>query len=91
MKRILKYAFAINQEFTLYVPIDSIILDVQVQRTSPVIWFMVDDDKKGTSQKRSFRIYGTGHPILDIEELTYIKTFQMNGGDLVWHLFEVKK
>lgn len=35
---------------------------------------------------RHFRIKGTGHAADDIGD--YIGTFQLNGGSLVFHLFE---
>jgi len=40
----------------------------------------------GPTVTRSFRVYGTGQPLLD--GLAYIGTAIVPGGQLVWHLME---
>lgn len=40
---------------------------------------------------RTFRIYGTGHPIADeqVDQLAHIATVPMLDGRLIWHVFEI--
>lgn len=40
---------------------------------------------------RTFRIYGTGHPIADeqVDQLAHIATVPMLDGKLIWHVFEI--
>lgn len=65
------------------------ILCVQVQRYTPCLWGLVtkDDDINYSDEERTFVIYGTGHDH-DIIGGTYIGTFQLNDGELVFHVFE---
>jgi hypothetical protein len=72
----------------IVLPIGSKILTAQVQKGNPCIWALVDDEVT-TPQTRRFRIAGTGHPIKKESDLEYISTFQMYGGDLVFHVFEI--
>lgn len=67
-------------------PIGAVILSVQVQNGNTCIWALVDPLAGITL--RTFRIYGTGHPIAEYVNLKYIGTYQLNNGDLVFHIFE---
>lgn len=92
MKTIYKYPFETEGEFTLSMPGGAEILAVQVQGETPCIWAMITIGKP--SVIRSFRVYGTGHPIEDPDEgneQQYIGTYQLHGGKLVFHLFEVAR
>lgn len=60
------------------------LLDVQVQRGEPVMWWLVRPS--GPSQVRRFLVVGTGQDVPD--GWAYLGTFQQHGGDLVLHLFE---
>lgn len=72
--------------FTLELPKHARFLDVQVQYTKPVAWFLIDPDaEKGP---RRFVVAGTGHPIPEQEKLTHLGTFQLFNGELIVHLFE---
>jgi hypothetical protein len=53
-----------------------------------MLWAMVDDQQSRV-EPREFRIFGTGNAVDDAENLTYIKSVQMHGGALVWHVFLV--
>jgi len=86
--KIFKYGVPLTHSFTLDMPESASILDVQVQAGRPVIWALVDPD--APTQRREFRIYGTGHPIDDTINSAYIGTFQSLSDALVFHLFEVK-
>ena len=90
-KRIYKYP--INLEYAegivIKMPEGAEILTIQMQKAVPCIWALVDTD--ASVEVRTFRIYGTGHPVkYDHGVLrNYIGTFQLYGGDIVLHLFEV--
>ena len=85
MKTIHKYQFAVNDVVELEMPVGAQILSLQVQNGVPCIWAKVETAAK--SKYRRFRVYGTGHPIS--EDGNFIGTFQMHGGTLVFHMFEV--
>lgn len=87
MKRIYKYLVEIQDEQTIYLPIGAQILSVQVQNGKPYIWACVRLDVE--IEARRFRLYGTGHNIEGENVLKYLGTFQLLGGRLVYHLFEV--
>ena len=85
MSRVYKYEVPVTSVFMLYLPRGAKILSFQTQREKPTIWALVDETVDDTEQ-RAFFLVGTGHPVPD--DLTYIGTTLMAGGDLVWHLFE---
>lgn len=89
MLTIWKYKIPIEDQFVVSMPQGAQILTVQVQYEQPAIWVLVDP--KQTEQARSFRMSGTGHPMSDAETTNYIGTFQIRGGDLVFHLFEINQ
>lgn len=64
------------------------ILTVQTQNGPPFIWALVipENDK----ETRFFEIIGTGKniPTQIGVEFKYINTFQLEGGSLVYHVFE---
>jgi len=70
----------------LRMPYDARILSVQMQDEVTVLWALVDPDMY--LESRFFRVAGTGHPIRH-ELGVYIDTFQMNGGALIFHVFEI--
>ena len=73
--------------FEVEMPEGAEVLTVQMQGNSPCIWARVDSEAPVT--KYHFQIVGTGQPTPSIGEAAYIDTFQMLGGQLIWHLFEV--
>jgi hypothetical protein len=74
-------------------PVDAKILDVQVQRGIPCIWFEFEETPFSNTTAycdREFVIIGTGIKV-DVEDdvkLEYIGTFQLEDGDLVLHVYE---
>lgn len=70
------------------IPIDAEILTVQTQNGIACIWALVNPNNN--KELRHFELYGTGHDISYETgiEIKYINTFQIHGGDLVFHLFE---
>ncbi len=85
MKTIWKFDVAVNDGFSVDMPLGSRVICVQVQRSSPVMWALVDTAEPLRS--RRFRVYGTGNPADGATVAGYVGTFQT--GALVWHLFEV--
>jgi len=67
-------------------PIGHRILCVQVQGGTPCLWAQVDPERD--SAQVGIRIYGTGHQVHRIDQ-SYIGTYQLNDGRLVFHVFEV--
>jgi hypothetical protein len=61
------------------------VLSVQVQRNELVLWALCDPD--APKVERVFRAVMTGEPMM--EHGHYIATVQLNGGDVVAHVFEV--
>lgn len=69
-------------------PIGAKFLCVQTQHNEPQMWFEVDTSV--LFETRCFTTYGTGQFIkTPAEKRQYLGTFQLNGGSLVFHLFEV--
>jgi hypothetical protein len=67
-------------------PVGAEILTVQVQDIVPSIWALVDPNAE--KEVRSFNTFGTGHPIEEDIARKYIGTYQLGGGELVFHVFE---
>ncbi len=86
MSRIYKYPLQINDAIAVELPAGSVPLCVQMQGDTPCLWATVDPDTERTEQ-RVFRIAGTGHDLGAVGR--YLNTFQMFGGGLVFHVFEM--
>lgn len=80
------WKYTLRPVTTLEIPNNGQILDVQMQHGEPQIWVLVDPTR--TKVERTFHIHGTGHT-LPRDPGKYIATFQMDGGSLVFHVFEV--
>lgn len=81
------HKYAIDPAFdTVEMPKGAKVLTVQTQDNKPFIWALVDANAR-EFEERKFVPYGTGHLLPD-EPGTYIGTFQLNGGSLVFHLFD---
>jgi hypothetical protein len=85
--KIYKYHFQDQEYQEIELPEEAEILCVQTQYGKPCIYALVDLDEKPILRK--FRIYSTGVTMAENESRKYIGTFQLNGGFLVFHLFEV--
>ena len=90
MRTIYKYPIPLDSldSFSLDMARGARILDVQNQGPFPMLWAEIHTEDP--TEKRYFRVYGTGHE-LPIEPLLYIATFQSltSMGWLVWHIYEV--
>jgi len=85
---IYKYPIQLAQLFGVQMPLNSKILKADMQHGEPVMWALVDTGEP--TRERVFSVYGTGNRISRIGPIEYIDTFQMEGGSLIWHLFENK-
>ena len=94
MMRVYKYWIPIEDQFTLALPLGAQVLDVQMQGDAAQLWALVDPALMGPTapcEAREFILRGTGHDI-DLpgpSALSHCGTFQMQGGALVFHVFEV--
>lgn len=89
MKTVYKYSVVGGGSFFLDMPEGARILSVQTQRDAPCIWALVDTNAR--KKVRQFILTGTGQPISCETDwsMLFIGTFQLLGGDVVLHLFEV--
>jgi hypothetical protein len=87
MKVVWKYPLASIREQVLELPANAHILTVQTQHKQPCIWALVDPTMP--AERRKIVIVGTGQADDVLASLVnYIGTFQTNGGDYIWHVFE---
>lgn len=84
-KTIWKYPLKIIDHQALNMPRNAQILCVQVQYVEPCIWALVDSSEP--PEERYISMFGTGHRIPSAHSYPYVGTFQINEGDLVFHVF----
>ncbi len=82
------WKWEISPDCELEMPEGAKILTVQEQHSKPMLWALVYPVMK--TEIRKFNTYGTGHPIAE-EPGKYIGTFQLDKGNLVFHVFEELK
>ena len=88
MLKVLKYEIEISDYFEIEMPNGAQILKAECQHNRPYLWVLADLEYLPV--KRTFRFAGTGHPIKHQKnELKFISTFQMDKGNLIFHIFEV--
>lgn len=86
MKQIWKFPLAVTDRQIIEMPMGADILCVQMQRDSVCLWALVNPERD--KAERIIDIYGTGHNMDDDYHGYHIGTFQLNGGALVFHVFE---
>lgn len=87
MRTIHKYV--VGSTATVSMPRGATVLTIQAQRDVPCIWAEVDTTQP--LEDRRFIIFGTGHEMPADASLTYLGTFQLDGGALVFHVYEEDK
>ena len=87
MREVWKYQTPIEDRFGIEMPKNAAILCVQVQNGTPCIWVLVDP-RQAEKETKQFRLAGTGHRMENHEIVKYIGSYQLSGGQLVFHLFE---
>lgn len=88
MNTVHKFPLAVQDMQDVAMPRGALILAVQTQRERLCLWALVDDAEARTESRR-FRIAGTGHRIESALHHHYVGTFQLDDGNLVFHVFEV--
>lgn len=83
-RTIWKTTLSVTDRQTLQLPRGAALLTVQMQFDMPQMWALVDPSQP--IERRVIRIAGTGHPV-DFN-CPYIGTFQLDGGALVFHVFD---
>lgn len=85
MKRIFKYSVPISKDGKWFIelPLDAIVVSVQVQNGVPVMWVLFNRVEIFT-KVHNFEWYATGEDIP--QEKVYVGTVQVH--DEVYHLFE---
>lgn len=86
-----KFAFDVQDDIEILMPVGARVLTVQVQGGRPCVWVLVDPSEEKRS-KRQFRVAGTGHVLqteAKMDQLKYVGTFQLLDGKFIGHLFEV--
>jgi len=79
------WKFSLYPFTTLDMPKGARILSIQVQHGQAQMWVFCDPSKP--TETRTFEVHPTGVTFCS-EGLEYLGTFQMAGGDLVFHAFE---
>lgn len=86
MRVVYKYPIPVEDAFEIGLPQGARVLSVQVQGSTPCLWALVDPSRP--KEARRFRLASTGHPVEESENLSFVDTFQLRGGSLVFHVFE---
>lgn len=63
------------------------VLSVDSQYGVPCVWALVDPDAPKVLRK--FRMAGTAHHVEKKHTKNFVGTFQLDGGSLVFHLFDL--
>jgi hypothetical protein len=95
-----RYPIDITDEQVLSMPEGAKILKVARREGGSVVlgvgahepvdmWALVDP--AAPLQDRRLRIAGTGHSLSDVNSLSYLDTFQLANGQLVFHVFEHRR
>lgn len=85
MKRIFKYEIQVEDTQTVKAPQGAQWLSVQAQYEKPCLWAFVDDDAPPDNYTVSTR--GTGHDAIGMKAEHFLGTYQLHGGQLVFHVF----
>ena len=83
MNTIYKFPFEVKYEFTLNMLRGASVIHVEAQNGVPCMWAEMETDQP--LEDRKFRVFGTGHPITDVEDMSYLGMFQQ--GPFEWHLY----
>ncbi|MCB0515180.1 MAG: hypothetical protein KDD49_03845 [Bacteroidetes bacterium] len=86
-KKIFKYQLQTTRIQQVEMPQDAEILCIQTQNETPCLWALVKPNT--ITIKRTFEIFATGRSIRENANRSYVGTYQLNGGELVFHCFEL--
>ena len=85
-RKVYKYPVVMENRFTLALPEKAEVLSVGVQFGQPQVWVFLDPN--APKVVRTFMVASTGYPVEE-PNVKFIGTFQLEGGALIFHLFEV--
>jgi hypothetical protein len=90
MRTIYKYELVVTDDQFIHPPVGAEFVSCQEQGGTACLWALVDPEKPPA--QRHIRIHGTGHPMPHYtkDSHAFLGTFQLNGGSLVFHVFEVR-
>lgn len=88
-KTIWKFQLAVTGVQKLSMPKGAKLLSVQVQNGLPQLWALVDP--KAPKEQQVFVTFGTGQPNVDADALSFLGTYQLDDGALVFHVFHKGK
>lgn len=83
--RIWKFQLRVTDVQEIEIPHSSKFLSVQLQNGVPMLWALCPTGY--TKVKRRIYTFGTGNPISIKDVGKFISTYQLHGGQLVWHVF----
>lgn len=88
MSTVWKFPLRVTGEQHILLPKDATILCVQTQHGNPALWAKFHSNiDPPLMEDRCFIITGTGHELPE-GNLTYLGTFQLQGGNFVGHVWE---
>jgi hypothetical protein len=87
MLTIHKHAIPVEDSFALDLPLGFRVLKLDAQRETPQLWVLVDD--QAPKRLERFELRGTGHDCTGLDKHTYVGTFLLRGGALVFHVFHL--
>ena len=87
IKTIFKYPLEVIDEQTIEMPSGAQILTVQMQRGLLYLWALVP--VAAPMMQRRIITHGTEHPVPPTTG-EYIGTYQLDGGSLIFHVFEAE-
>ena len=85
--KIWKWTLEVTDLQQLPMPDGAKLLDVQIQDGMPQLWALVDE--KAPIIDRAIATYGTGNPLPDGYPGEYVGTYQISGGAMVFHVFDL--
>lgn len=80
------WKFVLQPEIEVEMPKGAKLLSVACQGSEICLWAKVDPN--AGNETRSFVGYGTGHEIPDDMHLEFVGTALLDGGAMVFHIFE---
>lgn len=87
MKQVWKFILNVDETQKIHMPAGARLLTVQPQGMEFCLWALVDT--LAPLEWRVIAIIGTGHAAPDYGDIKHISTFQLHGGALVLHAFEI--
>jgi hypothetical protein len=87
MHKVFKYPLEIEDEQLIMLPQDAEPLRIMVQNNIPCLWVRLQTTGDCPTVAWTIITRGTGHPAPSEQEATYIDSYMLSGGQLVFHVF----